>query len=262
MMRQASSMPTSEFSQARMIKSPQSRHRMRATCLAVAFSLILGACASRTPTQRPAQPTPQTTALDVPSTPIGFYRATTGDTLASIAAAYGRDANAIADWNGLSANAALPPGQLLRVGPPSASLAVAGSPTQPTPNATPCRPDALAWPIKGPVLKRFGSDGTKSIIIGGNTGDTIRAAQSGRVVYVGNQIAGYGRLVILKHNSRSLTAYGHNQSILVKEGNDVSKGQPIAIMGDQSGGQASLLFELRLDRQPVDPLPYLFDCAS
>jgi lipoprotein NlpD len=257
-------MPTAEFLEAKMIESSQARHLMNATYLALAFSLVLGGCAGRTPVQRPAEsaPTPQTAAHEVLSTPVGFYRAASGETLTSIAAAYGRDATAIANWNGLSANAPLTPGQLLRVGPPSASVAIAASPTQQTPNATPCRPDALAWPIKGSILKPFGSDGSRTIIIAGKTGDTIRASQSGRVVYTGDEISGYGRLVILKHNSRYLTAYGHNQSILVKEGNNVSRGQPIAVMGDQPDGQASLLFELRLDRKPIDPLPYLFDCAS
>lgn len=235
---------------------------MRASCLAVAFGLALGGCASQTRTQQPAQSAQQTTALDVPSTPVGFYRVATGDTLISIAAAYGRDATAIADWNGLSAKAQLTPGQLLRVGPPSAPPTMVASATQQTLSATPCRPDGLAWPIKGQVLKRFGSDGAKSILIAGKAGDTIRAAQSGRVVYTGDKIPGYGKLVILKHSGRYLTAYGHGQSILVKEGNEVSKGQPIAIMGDQSDSQPALLFELRLDRQPIDPLTRLQDCAS
>ncbi|SAK50081.1 peptidase M23B [Caballeronia temeraria] len=245
-----------------MTTSFHSRRLACAAYLAVAFSFVLGGCASETYEHSAARPVLQTSPLDISTPPAGFYRVKSGDTLASIAAAYGRDATAIAAWNGLSANASLTNGQLLHVGPPSTSLAGSERSAQQSTNAASCRPDAFSWPVKGPVLKRFGADGLKAVLIGGEAGDTIRAAQSGRVVYTGDKIAGYGSLVILKHGNQYLTAYGYNRSILVKEGSDVAKGQAIATLGEQPGGRPALLFEVRRDRQPVDPLPYLSDCAS
>jgi lipoprotein NlpD len=260
--RHFASLPAPKLKEVQMISSVQSRRLSCAACLAVVFSFVLGGCASRTLEQTATKPASQTDAAAAPAAPAGFYRVTGADTLASIAAAYGRDPNAIAAWNGLSASTPLTNGQLLRVGPPSASVAGSDDSTQRSVNATRCRSDSLSWPIKGPILKRFGVDGVRGVVIGGAAGDTIRAAKGGRVVYAGNEIAGYGSLVILKHDSRYLTAYGHIQNVLTKEGADVTKGQAIATMGAQTNGQPSLLFEVRRDRQPVDPLPYLSDCAS
>ncbi|WP_321795479.1 murein hydrolase activator EnvC family protein [Caballeronia sp. J97] len=245
-----------------MIESFHSRNLLCAAYLAVFSAFVLGGCASETPRQSAPDLIAQKNPIDAPAPPAGFYRVVSGDTLASIAAAYGRDTTAIADWNGLAANASLTRGQLLRVGPPPASpVSVANTARQSLKTAS-CGPDAWSWPIKGPILKPFGSDGVKAVAIGGAAGDTVRAAQSGRVVYTGDRISGYGKLVILKHNAHYITAYGRNRSILVKEGNDVTKGQAIATLGDQSSSQPSLLFEVRRDRQPVDPVSFLSDCAS
>ena len=91
------------------------------------------------------------------------------------------------------------------------------------------------------------------IKIAGRSGDPIVAAESGKVVYSGSGLIGYGRLIIIKHNDNYLSAYGHNRTILVDEGDQVTKGQKIAEMGTANSGESLLHFEIRRDGKPVDP---------
>ncbi len=115
------------------------------------------------------------------------------------------------------------------------------------------------WPTDGPVISGFGDAGGngKGIDIGGTRGQAIVAAAAGKVVYSGSGLHDYGNLVIIKHNANYLTAYAHNQRILVKEGQTVSKGQKIAEMGDSGANRVELHFEVRLMGKPVDPMGFL-----
>ncbi|KMZ12496.1 Lipoprotein NlpD [Candidatus Burkholderia humilis] len=203
---------------------------------------------------------PEKSSFDSATLSPGYYRVAQGDTLASIAAAYGHDARR----NGISPDAPLIAGELLHIGPPVTpqSGAAPAAPLAPQASKPACSADSLIWPVKGPVLSRFGANDVKAITIGGQVGDTIGAAASGRVVYVGDKIKGYGLLVIVRHRNGFLSAYGQNQRVLIREGNDVKQGQPIALMGGPSLEKGSVLFEVRKDRQPVDPLGYLADCGS
>lgn len=113
-----------------------------------------------------------------------------------------------------------------------------------------------AWPVDGKIIATF--DGTKKgVDIAGNAGQPILAAASGKVMYAGSGIRGYGNLVIVKHTNNLLSAYAHNKTILVKEGQLVTKGQKIAEMGNSDTDSAKLHFEVRLQGKPVDPLKYL-----
>ncbi|MBP7943543.1 MAG: peptidoglycan DD-metalloendopeptidase family protein, partial [Polynucleobacter sp.] len=88
-------------------------------------------------------------------------------------------------------------------------------------------------------------------------GEPVTAASDGKVVYAGNSLRGYGNLVIIKHDNTYLTAYAHNRTLLVKEGDAVKKGQKIAEMGDTDTNSVKLHFELRVNGKPVNPTPYL-----
>jgi lipoprotein NlpD len=114
------------------------------------------------------------------------------------------------------------------------------------------------WPTGGNIRNRFDpSGGKKGLDIEGKMGQPIYAAAGGKVVYSGDGLIGYGNLIIIKHDSTYLSAYGHNRRLLVKEGSEVKQGQKIAEMGD-SGKQGVILhFEIRRDGKPVDPLRYL-----
>ncbi|MCW8908273.1 MAG: peptidoglycan DD-metalloendopeptidase family protein [Sedimenticola sp.] len=109
------------------------------------------------------------------------------------------------------------------------------------------------------MVERFvrGDPVRKGVKIQGRHGEAVRAAESGKVVYAGNGLIGYGRLVIIKHNKNYLSAYGHNRKIHVKEGDTVKKGIRIAEMGSGGDGKPVLHFEIRRNGAPVDPLRLL-----
>src|SRR5207237_401009 len=113
------------------------------------------------------------------------------------------------------------------------------------------------WPANGPVAGAFDESRTKGLAITGKPGDPVVAAADGRVVYAGSGLRGYGNLVILKHNNTYLTAYAHNQTLLVKEDQSVRKGQKIAEMGSSDTDRVKLHFEIRRQGKPVDPARYL-----
>ncbi len=120
--------------------------------------------------------------------------------------------------------------------------------------------DALEWgmPTSGKVIAEYSeSANRKGVDIAGKQGQAILASSSGKVVYSGSGLRGYGKLIIIKHNKTYLSAYAHNDQILVKEGQSVSKGQKIAEMGNSDADQVKLHFEIRKLGKPVDPAKYL-----
>ncbi|MFZ3118488.1 MAG: peptidoglycan DD-metalloendopeptidase family protein, partial [Variovorax sp.] len=107
------------------------------------------------------------------------------------------------------------------------------------------------------TLARFNGKSNKGIDIAGSAGDPVLAAADGRVVYAGGQLRGYGNMLIVKHNETFITAYAHNQALLVKENEIVRQGQKIAEMGKSEADRVKLHFEIRKDGNAVDPEPYL-----
>lgn len=112
------------------------------------------------------------------------------------------------------------------------------------------------WPAEGKQVGAF-DQGKKGIDIAGKSGQSVMAAAGGKVMYAGSGIRGYGNLVIIKHTSSLLSAYAHNKTILVKEGQTVSKGQKIAEMGNSDSDVVKLHFEIRQQGKPVDPSKFL-----
>ena len=110
-----------------------------------------------------------------------------------------------------------------------------------------------AWPSAGSVLAGFDEPRTKGLVFGGKAGDPVQAAADGRVMYVGSAVRGLGNLVIIKHVGNYLTAYGHNQTLLVKEDQVVRRGQKIAEMGSSDAERVQLHFEIRRQGKPIDP---------
>ncbi len=127
------------------------------------------------------------------------------------------------------------------------------------PAETPLSGDEIAWiwPANGKMVGTFSEGGNKGVDIAGKAGDPVVAAGDGKVVYAGTGLRGLGKLVIVKHNNTYLSAYAHNQTILVKESQTVTKGQKIAEMGNTDADQVKLHFEVRRQGKPVDPLKYL-----
>jgi lipoprotein NlpD len=158
---------------------------------------------------------------------------------------------------------AAPPG--VRAEPKSESRpAAAPAPPAASPPAAPAPAAGAegdldwAWPAKGRIITGFSETANlKGIDIAGTPGQAVHASAPGRVVYAGTGLRGYGKLIIIKHNATFLSAYAHNREILVKEGQQVTRGQKIAEMGDTDSDQVKLHFEIRRQGKPIDPTKYL-----
>jgi lipoprotein NlpD len=149
------------------------------------------------------------------------------------------------------------------VAPGTTAAAPATAPaTVPAPapaEPAPAGPDDIGfiWPAQGGVVAAFDEGKNKGVSISGRVGDPVLAAADGRVVYAGAGLRGYGNLIILKHNNTFLTAYAHNQALLVREDQSVKQGQRIAEMGSSDADRVKLHFEVRRNGKPVDPVAYL-----
>lgn len=218
----------------------------------------------------------------------GYYTVRPGDTLIRIGLDNGQNWRDIVRWNGIENPNLIEVGQVLRVIPPGQdAAAVAARPTPaaradarpldkpvpPTAGTAASPPGTVAssptpgealpkdgddavswiWPASGPVGAGFEEGRSKGLSILGKAGDAVLAAADGRVVYAGSGLRGYGNLVIVKHNNTYLTAYAHNQTLLVKEDQAVRRGQKIAEMGSSDADRVQLHFEIRRLGKPIDP---------
>lgn len=253
--------------------------RLIAGCLTA--GLLLAACGGQA-TRWDPQPRGGSGGAAPAQAPGGVYVVQRGDTLYQIAFRHGVDWRDVARWNGLGSGELIFPGQRLRLTPPAgqpqvaarpapASPPAAGSgraasppPARPAPAPTPApRPrepaPAWTWPTQGELAYRFGDEGAigRGLGVSGRAGQPVVAAAPGRVVYTGSGLVGYGEVIIIKHNDTYLTAYGHTRGTQVREGEQVRAGQRIAAMGEGPGQRPLLHFEIRVNGQPVDPLPLL-----
>ena len=139
----------------------------------------------------------------------------------------------------------------------SAAAVPAGSRVGATVTATDDEKLSWMWPSDGRIIATFDEGKNKGIDIAGRAGQQVMAAGAGKVMYAGSGIRGYGNLVIVKHSNSLLSAYAHNRAIVVKEGDNVTKGQVIAEMGDSDADTVKLHFEIRQQGKPVDPARFL-----
>lgn len=215
------------------------------------------------------------------STPerAGTYIVKRGDTLYSIAFRHKLDYKDLARWNRIGRDYVIYPGQKLRLSAhgssartaspapkagPSSSRRATPPKARPTPSA-PRRPAIPSgppvkwqWPVSdGTATLTSRPNGGNGLMIVGQLGQDVRAASAGRVVYTGSGLLGYGQLIIVKHNETYLSAYGHLQSALIKEGDAVTAGQRIATMGNGPQGSPQLYFEIRINGTPGNPLALL-----
>ncbi len=191
-----------------------------------------------------------------------------GETLFAIAWRYGKDPADLARWNRLGDGSLIYPGQVIRLTPGGSGSRPAATTQPSTPVPTSPRPlpelptqpsPDWIWPTGGTIGVEFGAKpGTGTgVLIDGSPGQPIHAAAAGQVVYAGDGLIGYGKLIILKHNETYLSAYGYSASLLVSEGDGIRQGQQIATMGEGPGRKPRLHFEIRRNGQPVDPRQFL-----
>jgi lipoprotein NlpD len=227
----------------------------------------------------------------------GFYTVKPGDTLIRIGLDNGQNFRDIARWNNIENLNLIEVGQVLRVVPPQADangvlarpVVPGGKPeTRPLAGTAPTVPASAAsgasgasgaaatvagsapsaarepdedlgwiWPAAGPVANAFDDTKFKGLDITGKAGDPVLAAADGRVVYAGSALRGLGNLIIVKHNNTYLSAYAHNQTLLVKEDQVVRRGQRIAEMGASDAERVQLHFEIRRQGKAIDPAKLL-----
>ena len=182
-----------------------------------------------------------------------------GETLYAISWRYGKDPVDVARWNGLGDGSLIYPGQVLRLTPPAGSAASSPRRRPSLPPIPSEPPPPWGWPTGGRINVGFGGKpgpGT-GVLIDGRRGQNVVAAAAGRVVYAGSGLIGYGKLIIIKHNETYLSAYGYNATVLVREGQNIEKGQRIATMGEGPERKPRLHFEIRRNGKPVDPRQFL-----
>lgn len=251
--------------------------------ISILFLLIisLSACTGRTD----YAPISEVNTID-PIPKNGIYHVGAGDTLYSIAWRYGLDYRDLARRNQLTPPFHVQKGQIIylthyapsqnekeltqskpltqTINKPITRAAIPRVKNKSAPVVSPSIQEQeptktvsiWRWPARGPVIGRFSST-NKGINIGGNLGEPIFTTAPGKVVYSGHGLRGYGNLIIIKHNSKFLSAYAHNRNLLVKEGDWVKSGQKIAEMGNTGTRRVQLHFEIRRNGQPVNPLMYL-----
>jgi lipoprotein NlpD len=208
----------------------------------------------------------------------GYYIVKPGDTVMQIGRTTSQNWRDIVKWNNLESANQIEVGQVLRIVPldtngtatkpsviaaptPAATLQPSSTPLPPLPPAVSSAASEedipWMWPSSGSLISGYDDIKSKGLKIAGKLGDPVYASADGRVVYAGSGLRGYGNLVILKHNETYLTAYAHNQTLLVKEDQTVRKGQRIADMGSSDAERVMLHFEVRRNGKPVDPAKYL-----
>ncbi|MFM7622756.1 MAG: peptidoglycan DD-metalloendopeptidase family protein [Alphaproteobacteria bacterium] len=241
---------------------------MKPFFLMLALCLLVSACA---------------TSPRGPSSGGGYtqtYRVQKGDSVSKIALKTGTTVSLLSRWNQLKPPYTIHPGQVLYLGDPSAlpkqsqsgpkSVTIERVRSQqqdipPPPSVK--RSEKFSWPLRGPLLSSFGQkDGGQQndgINIAAHRGTKIRAADGGKVIYVGNEVKGFGNLVLVRHDDQWVTAYAHAEKILVQKGDRIAAGEAVATVG-QTGSvtRPQLHFEIRYRGKPVDPLGQLIPSGA
>jgi len=262
-------------------------------CQTLTFILLFLLSACSIP-QYSGHRAPVREAWSQPYTTIGIHVAAPGETLKSIAWRYGKTEQQLIQWNDLKQPYTITTGEKLFIKPPAGLPKSISHNNEPIPSLDPTSkhtlleitpepssrnkikkvmptsadkkeaiPDTDAtkihfeWPLHGTVIGNFGSDGGKGINIATTAGTPVHAAAGGEVVYAGDHLHGYGQLLIIRHNGTLLSAYAHNQKLLVHEGESVSAGQIIAEAGKTDATRIMLHFEIREKGKPVNPMKYL-----
>ena len=249
-------------------------HRFCAVLLFIFLSLV--ACSSnvKAPVTAPGVPGSKDQVVRPVPGDQDTHVVRKGDTLYSIAWRYGKDFRSLANWNNINPPYIIYPGQIIHL---KSVQAVAQKPARPpaennsrttikgnqaSQKSPPVSgkgalPIEWRWPTSGQIVKMNLPTLEKGLNISGTVGQEIKAAAAGEVVYSGSGLLGYGKLIIIKHSEIYLSAYAHNDRILIKEGMKVTSGQKIATMGIGNNGTPLLHFEIRKEGKPVDPIIYL-----
>ena len=216
--------------------------------------------------------------------PIGRYHIVAkGDTLYSISRRYNADVTTLSRLNNIRPPYTLSIGQKLAISASVGSTSVKSTPSSSSsssgesqrwvpPKASPSRQGSkvvsvkrqskFVWPVKGAVISPFGNiakgRSNDGINIKANSGDTVKAADAGTIAYAGNELKGFGNLILIRHNDGWITAYAHLDRLMVKKGQKVVRGEKIGTVGTTGGvSTPQLHFEIRAGKKSVNPVNYL-----
>ena len=214
-------------------------------------------------TREPIKTSSHYAVKDLTAKSINDYIVQKGDSLYAIGFRFGIDYQKLAEWNQIEAPYWLDEGQSIHLLPPNNYVRL--NPNQVSPNDKQSSSNVnnikktkfdWQWPLKGKLLRGFLVEDNNGIDIAAKMGQPVYAAAAGKVVHTGDNIAGYGNLLIIKHNDMYLSAYANNNKLLVNLGDEVKKGQSIAEVGS-IGDKVCLHFEIRKTANPVNPVDYL-----
>ena len=237
------------------------------------LAFVLSACTTV------AEPeTAEETEAYRPQYPIsdeGFYTVRSGDTLSYISTHFGRSIATLKCWNKIPNKNMLIVGEEIRVMPPKGKDAKKclnlsdGKPSESAKEAVKETPQQIriqrkilsdfkpVWPMKGSIISNFNAQTQKGIDIAGKEGQAVKAIADGTVAYAGEELKGYGKTIVIRHNNALMSTYSHNKTLLVGVGRKVQKGQTIAEIGRDKNGQTMLHFEILINNSPVNPVEYL-----
>ena len=278
-------------------RSGQRMNGLKGFWVALGLAALVGGCANMNQQQQQPQPDTAAAASPASATAAAsadaanaqqaasapvtrvvtkttYVRVRRGDTLQRIAQKHSVSVKELAVWNHLKPNGHLRAGQSIKIVSRQTITVQASAPQSggSTANTSANTAEnrqvsaevgrhansvALVWPAHGRVVEPFEPGTTRGIEIEGKAGDPVLAAADGKVMYAGTGLNEYGSLIIVQHNKDFLTAYSHNRRLLVKTGDTVHQGQQIAEMGSENNDRVAVLFEVRRDGKPVDPMPYL-----
>jgi len=278
-------------------RSGQRMNGLKGFWVALGLAALVGGCANMNQQQQQPQPDTAAAASPASATAAAsadaanaqqaasapvtrvvtkttYVRVRRGDTLQRIAQKHSVSVKELAVWNHLKPNGHLRAGQSIKIVSRQTITVQASAPQSggSTANTSANTAEnrqvsaevgrhansvALVWPAHGRVVEPFEPGTTRGIEIEGKAGDPVLAAADGKVMYAGTGLNEYGSLIIVQHNKDFLTAYSHNRRLLVKTGDTVHQGQRIAEMGSENNDRVAVLFEVRRDGKPVDPMPYL-----
>jgi lipoprotein NlpD len=229
--------------------------------IAFIFLLSLAAICTREPTK----PSNHYAIKGLAEKSSNDYIVQKGDSLYAIGFRFGIDYQKLAEWNQIEAPYWLEEGQSIHLLPPTnyarlnpAEVSLTDKKNRSNVNNIKKTDFDWQWPLKGRVFRGFSVEDNNGIDIAAKIGQPVYAAAAGKVVHSGDSIAGYGNLLIIKHNDMFLSAYANNHKLLVKLGDDINKGQAIAEVGS-IGDKVCLHFEIRKNGNPVNPIDYLPD---
>ncbi len=191
--------------------------------------------------------------------PDGYYRIQQGDNLYRIGLRFNQSVGTLARWNNMTDPSQIEVGQVIKVRANAAGGSNAPRTGSSVGEVKPVNRVVMQWPVDNHTISvPYDGVNNKGVDFSGAQGAPVKAAADGKVLYAGDGVRGYGNLVLVSHSGGMLTAYAHNERLLVSKDQIVRAGQQIATMGSSESNAVGLHFEVRMNGKAVNPMTYLY----